>query len=122
MVRPVDRRPGYHHPLTRHVSIRRNWLCERRHADSTPPSRAKDTLSEKPPRAARDLVVQSLKQSARNAVDEAVVLSQLAPTFPHERPRRLLHTVVAWARYAALFKYNSTRRVLHGVQQPVATP
>jgi NitT/TauT family transport system ATP-binding protein len=69
-----------------------------------------------------DLIVQSLKQSVRNEVDEAVVLSQLALMFPHERPQRLLHTVVAWARYAALFKYSSTRRVFHGLQQPVATP
>jgi NitT/TauT family transport system ATP-binding protein len=69
-----------------------------------------------------DLVVQGLKQSASNEVDEAVVLSQLALTFPHERPQRILRTVVAWARYAALFKYSSTRRVLHGLQQPAATP
>lgn len=69
-----------------------------------------------------DLIVKALQQSARNEVDEAVVLSQFALTFPQERPQRLLHTVVAWARYAALFKYSSTRRVLHGLQRPVATP
>lgn len=67
-----------------------------------------------------DLIVQVLKQSASKEVDEAVVLSQLALTFPHERPLRILRTVVAWARYAALFKYNSTRRVFHGLQQPAA--
>jgi NitT/TauT family transport system ATP-binding protein len=67
-----------------------------------------------------DFIVQALKQSARNEVDEAVVLSQLALAFPHERPQRILRAVVAWARYAELFKYNSIRRVFHGLQQPVA--
>ena len=60
-----------------------------------------------------DLIVQALKQSASNEVDEAVVLSELALTFPRERPQRLLRTVVAWARYAALFNYSSTRRVCY---------
>jgi NitT/TauT family transport system ATP-binding protein len=69
-----------------------------------------------------DLVLQMLRQSASNEVDEAVVLSQLALTFPHERPLRILRTVVAWARYAALFKYSSTRRVFHGLQRPAAPP
>jgi NitT/TauT family transport system ATP-binding protein len=69
-----------------------------------------------------DLIVQALKQSASNEVDEAVVLSQFALTFPHERPQRLLRTVVAWARYAVLFKYNGTRRVFHGLQPPTTAP
>jgi NitT/TauT family transport system ATP-binding protein len=69
-----------------------------------------------------DLIMQMLKQSASNEVDEAVVLSQLALTFPHERPQRILRTVVDWARYAALFNYSSTRRVFHGLQHPAATP
>jgi hypothetical protein len=51
-----------------------------------------------------------------------VVLSQLALTYPRERPQRMLRTVVAWARYAALFKYSGTRRVFHGLLQPAATP
>jgi NitT/TauT family transport system ATP-binding protein len=69
-----------------------------------------------------DLIVQQLKQSANNEVDEAVVLSQLARTFPHEQPARILRAVVAWARYAELFKYSSIRRVFHGLQQPANTP
>jgi NitT/TauT family transport system ATP-binding protein len=68
-----------------------------------------------------DLIVQALKQSSRGEVDEAVVLSQFAQTFPHEGPQRLLRTVVSWARYAELFKYDSIRRVFHGLQQPSAT-
>ena len=67
-----------------------------------------------------DLVVQMLKQPASNEVDEAAVLSQFALTFPHERPQRIMSTVVAWARYAELFRYSSTRRVFYGLQQPVA--
>ena len=69
-----------------------------------------------------DLIVQALKQSASNEIDETVVLNQLAQSFPHERPQRILRTVVAWARYAMLFKYSSTRRVFQGLQQPVVTP
>jgi NitT/TauT family transport system ATP-binding protein len=62
-----------------------------------------------------DLIVQALQQSAHNEVDEAAILGELAQKFPHERPQRILHTVVAWARYAELFKYSSIRRVFHGL-------
>lgn len=65
-----------------------------------------------------DLIVQGLKQSPNHELDEAVVLSQLALTFPSERPQRILRTVVSWARYAALFKYSSIRRVFPGLQEP----
>ena len=69
-----------------------------------------------------DLIIQSLKQSTRGEVDEAAILIQLAQTFPHERPQQILRTVVAWARYAELFSFNSGRRVFHGLQQLVARP
>jgi NitT/TauT family transport system ATP-binding protein len=69
-----------------------------------------------------DLVIQALKQSANDEVDEAAVLNQLAQAFPHERPQRILRTIVAWARYAELFKYSSIRRVFHGLQRTVGTP
>lgn len=67
-----------------------------------------------------DLVVQALKKSATGEVDEALILGQFAQNFPHERPSRVLQTVVAWARYAMLFKYNSLRKVLHGLQCPAS--
>ena len=69
-----------------------------------------------------DLIVQALKQSASNEIDEAGILSQLAQAFPHERPQRLLRTIVAWARYAELFKYSSIRRALHGLLAQQASP
>ena len=65
-----------------------------------------------------DLIIQALKQAASGEAAEAVVLDQLARAFPHEQPPRILRTVVAWARYAELFKYSSIRRVFHGLQQP----
>jgi NitT/TauT family transport system ATP-binding protein len=65
-----------------------------------------------------DLVLKMLKQSADNEVDEAAVLSQFALTFPHERPQRIMRTVVAWARYAKLFRYSSTRRAFYELVQP----
>ena len=69
-----------------------------------------------------DLVIQALKQSANDEVDEAAVLNQLAQAFPHERPQRILRTIVAWARYAELFKYSSLRRVFHGLGARPASP
>ena len=65
-----------------------------------------------------DLVVRALQQSAKGEVNEAVILDQLARALPHEQPARVLGTVVAWARYAALFKYSSLQRVFHGLQNP----
>lgn len=68
-----------------------------------------------------DLIVQALKNSPSNEVDESTVLTELVLTFPHERPQRILRTVVAWARYAELFKYSSNRRVFYGLHVPAAT-
>jgi NitT/TauT family transport system ATP-binding protein len=68
-----------------------------------------------------DLIVQALKKSASGEVDEAVILDLLARAFPHEQPAQILRTVVAWARYAELFKYNSIRRVFHGLPLPAAS-
>jgi len=63
-----------------------------------------------------DLILQMLKRPGNGEVNEEVVLSQLALHFPHERPHRVLRTIVGWARYARLFKYSSTRKVLYGVK------
>jgi hypothetical protein len=46
------------------------------------------------------------------------LLTQLAIHFPLERPARMLRTVVAWARYAELFKYSSARKVLYKADAP----
>ena len=64
-----------------------------------------------------DLVVQMLQRSANGEVEDEIVLSQLALRFPHERHHRVLQTVVAWARYAELFRYSSTRKIFHGLKQ-----
>ena len=70
-----------------------------------------------------NLVIQMLKQSENGEVDEENILGQLALRFPHERPQRILRTVVAWARYAELFKYSGTRKVLYGLAPSApATP
>lgn len=63
-----------------------------------------------------DLIVRMLAQSPTQELDETVVLTQFALTFPHEKPQRILRTLVAWARYAALFRYSSTRKVFYGLQ------
>jgi NitT/TauT family transport system ATP-binding protein len=66
------------------------------------------------------IIIQALKQSADNSVDEAFVLGQFAQAFPHEQPAQIARTVVAWARYAELFSFSSMRRVFHGVRAPAA--
>jgi len=62
-----------------------------------------------------NMVIQMLQQSETGEVEDEIVLSQLAMQFPHERPHRILRAVVAWARYAELFKYSSTRKVFYGL-------
>jgi len=64
-----------------------------------------------------DLVDQMLQRSPNGEVEDEMVLSQLALRFPHERPNRVLQTIVAWARYAELFRYSSTRKVFYGLKQ-----
>ncbi len=60
-----------------------------------------------------DWVLGILARAPGQEIDEESLLSQLALIFPHERPARLLHTVIGWARSAELFSYNSRRKVLH---------
>ena len=61
------------------------------------------------------LIVQMLEHSENGEVDEEFVLTQLTLHFPQERPQRILRTLIGWGRYAELFKYNSTRKVLYGL-------
>jgi len=62
-----------------------------------------------------NLIIQMLKQSQNGEVDEETVLGQLALRFPKERPNRLLRTLVAWGRYAELYKYNGTRKIFYNL-------
>ena len=64
-----------------------------------------------------DQVVQMLKQSPSLEVDEAAILEKLVKAFPHERPQRILRTVISWARYAELFRYNGVRKVFYGLKE-----
>ncbi len=69
-----------------------------------------------------DVIIRMLNQSPSKEVQEGVVSSQFALHFPHERPLRLLRTVVAWARYAELFQYSATRKVFYKLQQIPSPP
>jgi NitT/TauT family transport system ATP-binding protein len=66
------------------------------------------------------LVLEMLERSPEHQVEEEVVLGQLALHFPHERPQRILRTLIAWGRYAALFRYRSTSKIFWA--QPPPTP
>ncbi|EEF60171.1 ABC transporter ATP-binding protein [Pedosphaera parvula] len=65
-----------------------------------------------------DLVLRMLKNAENHELEEEVVLSELAMLYPHEKPHRVLRTIIAWGRYAELFKYNSTRKVIYPFDQP----
>jgi NitT/TauT family transport system ATP-binding protein len=65
-----------------------------------------------------DLVLRMLKNCENHELEEEVVLSELAMLYPHEKPHRVLRTIIAWGRYAELFKYNSTRKVIYPFDQP----
>jgi len=69
-----------------------------------------------------DLVVKMLDHSETGEIEEEVVLSQLAIHFPLERPARMMRTVVAWARYAELFKFSSSRKVVYQQDKAAAPP
>jgi NitT/TauT family transport system ATP-binding protein len=69
-----------------------------------------------------DLVLRMLNQAENHELEEEVLLSELAMLYPHEKPHRVLRTVVAWARYAELFKYNSTRKVIYSFDHPTGEP
>ena len=64
-----------------------------------------------------DQIIQMLKRSPSQEIDEAAVLEALVQAFPHERPQRVLRTVISWARYAELFRYNGVRKVFYGLKQ-----
>jgi NitT/TauT family transport system ATP-binding protein len=68
------------------------------------------------------LILRMLEQSENHELEEEVVLSELAILYPHERPHRVLRTIVAWARYAELFKYSSTRKMIYAADRPTARP
>ena len=63
-----------------------------------------------------NMVIHMLRQSEQGEVPDEIILSQLALHFPLERPQRILRTIVAWARYAELFRYSGTRKVLYGLK------
>jgi hypothetical protein len=65
-----------------------------------------------------DLLVQIFRKVASREVNETVALSQFALTFPHERPQRIMRTVVTRARYAELFRYSRTRKIFYSLQTP----
>lgn len=69
-----------------------------------------------------NMIIRMLEASERGEVDEETVLGQLAVQFPHERPHRVLRTIVAWARYAELFKYSGTRKVVYGLVPRSSVP
>ncbi|MBI1840196.1 MAG: ATP-binding cassette domain-containing protein [Verrucomicrobia bacterium] len=61
-------------------------------------------------------VLRMLGGSDHGEVDEETVLTQFALHFPHEKPHTLLRTIVAWARYAELFRYSSSRRMILAIK------
>jgi NitT/TauT family transport system ATP-binding protein len=68
------------------------------------------------------VVLRMLEQAENHEVEEEVLLTQFALVYPQERPHRALRTVIAWGRYAELFKYSSARKVLYTTDSAASTP
>jgi len=60
-----------------------------------------------------DLIIKMLANAEDHEMHEDIILGELAMLYPHERPTRTIRTVVAWGRYAELFKYSGTRKVFY---------
>ena len=69
-----------------------------------------------------DRIVQMLEAAPGRELAEATVLNFLGHAFPREHPQRLLRTVISWARYAELFRYNGGRKVFHGLSPRPGVP
>jgi NitT/TauT family transport system ATP-binding protein len=54
-----------------------------------------------------------LKRQEHLAVDEDVILEELAVWLPTERPQAMMRVIVRWGRYAELFGYNADERKLY---------
>ncbi len=68
-----------------------------------------------------DLIMRMLEHAENHELEEEIVLSELAMLYPHERPQRVFRTLTGWGRYAELFKYNSTRKVIYSEPPPPET-
>jgi NitT/TauT family transport system ATP-binding protein len=70
-----------------------------------------------------DRIEKMLEAAPGRELEEAAVLEFLGQAFPREHTPRLLRTVISWARYAELFRYNGGRKVFYGLSpRPVVPP
>jgi NitT/TauT family transport system ATP-binding protein len=59
-------------------------------------------------------IILTMIQNAENhELAEEDALTQLAVTYPHERPTQMLRILIGWGRWSELFKYSSTRKVFY---------
>lgn len=56
------------------------------------------------------IILTMINNSESHELLEEDALTQLAVTYPHEKPTQMLRLVIGWGRYAELFKYSSTRK------------
>jgi NitT/TauT family transport system ATP-binding protein len=59
------------------------------------------------------IVLTMINNSEGHELLEEDALTQLAMTYPHEKPTQMLRLVIGWGRYAELFKYSSTRKAFY---------
>lgn len=67
-------------------------------------------------------VCELLKSQENFAVDEDLVLEELAVWLPTERPQTMFKTIVRWGRYAELFGYNADERKLYLDMESTSAP
>lgn len=59
-----------------------------------------------------DLITGMLQRAKDLRLQRDIILDQLAILLPHEDPEQLFNTVVRWARYGRLFRYNADDETL----------
>jgi NitT/TauT family transport system ATP-binding protein len=67
-------------------------------------------------------LIELLRQQPDFALDEDLVLEELAVRLPTERPQAMFKTVVRWGRYAELLGYNPDERKLYLDTESTAAP
>jgi NitT/TauT family transport system ATP-binding protein len=59
------------------------------------------------------IILAMINNAEAHELAEEDALTQLAMTYPHERPVQMLRLVIGWGRYAELFKFSSTRKIFY---------
>lgn len=66
------------------------------------------------------VVIETLRTEADGEVEEDILKEKLSRLFPYEDSSRTIQTIINWARYAELFKYDSDRHLFYELHPEAA--